>query len=106
MSVIDRVYSISRVEGDVLLHHEAFGWLRAEPGMTIPECLRVTIKTSANGSAEIINADGRRVSVPGQMHQPVDGFFAYDDVDNLRFIKVTARDMMSARYLQKLEPAA
>lgn len=106
MSVTDRVYSISRVEGDVLLHHDALGWLRAEPGMTVPECLRITIKTSANGSAEITNADGRRVNVPAQTHQLVDGFFSNDEIDTLRSIQVTARDMMSSRYRLKLEPAA
>ena len=105
MPNIKKVYSISKVEGDVLLHHGTFGWVRAEPGMTFPECLRVTIKTSANGSAEIINANGRRVSVPAKSLQLVDGFFTQDDIDTLRFIKVTARDMMAARTRLRLSPA-
>ena len=105
MAEIEKVYSISRVEGEVLLHHGSFGWVRAEPGMTFPECLRVTIKTSANGTAEIINANGKRVSVPAKSLQLVDGFFSQDDVDSLRFIKVTARDMMAARTRMRLAPA-
>lgn len=105
MAEIEKVYSISKVDGDVLLHHGSFGWVRAEPGMTFPECLRVTIKTAANGSAEIINSDGRRVSVPAKSLQLVDGFFTQEDIDTLRFIKVTARDMMAARSRTRLAPA-
>jgi len=101
----ERNYSITKIKGDVLLHHGAFGWVRAEEGTTFPEYLRVTIKTGSNGVAEIINAEGRRSLIPPGSLRLIDGFFSEDDMDTLRLIKVKARDMKAARIRMRLEPA-
>ena len=105
MSESEREYSISKIEGDVLLHNVAFGWVRAEEGMSFPECLRVTIKTGPNGRVEIINSRGIRFQIPPKSLRLIDGLFSEDDVDTLRFIRVSARDMKAARRSMKLAPA-
>jgi hypothetical protein len=105
MADVERNYSIARIEGDVLLHHVAFGWVRAQPGMSFPECIRVTVKTGLDGRAEIINSNGNRFQVPPKTLRVVDGLFSEDDIDTMRFVKVSARDMRAARTSMRLAPA-
>jgi hypothetical protein len=105
MTELDRNYSIVSIDGDVLLHHGAFGWVRAEAGMSFPECLRVTIKTGPEGRAEIINSNGNTFNVPPKTLRMIDGMFSEDDIDTLRFIKVSARDMRASRISVRLAPA-
>ena len=106
MSETDRNYSIVKVEGDVLIHHGTFGWVRAEEGMRLPECLSVTIKTGPTGAATITNSNGDRYNVPPRTFRLIDGSFAGCGIDPLRFIKVTARDMRAARVPMRLPPVA
>ena len=101
----ERNYSIAKIEGDVLLYHGAFGWVRAEAGMSFPECIQVTIKTGPEGRAEIINANGNVFNVPPKTLRLIDGMFSEDDIETLRFIKVSARDMRAARTSMRLAPA-
>jgi hypothetical protein len=105
MSGTERNYLISKVVGDVLLHHGAFGWVRAEEGLEFPECMRVTIKTAANSRVKIVNSRGITFEIPPKSLRLVDGLFSEDDVETLRFIKVSARDMKAARRSMKLAPA-
>jgi hypothetical protein len=100
-----KTYSIGRIEGDVLVHHGAFGWVRAREGMGFPETTRITIKTGKDATAEIVNTDGRRFEVPPRSLRLIDGRFTEDDIQKLRFIKVSARDMKAARSLERLAPA-
>ncbi len=100
-----RTYSIGKIDGDVLVHHGAFGWVRAREGMGFPETTRITIKTGKNGTAEIFNSDGKRFQVPPKSLRLIDGSFTKDDIDTLRFIKVSARDMKAARSWERLVPA-
>ncbi|MFL6466471.1 MAG: hypothetical protein ACJ72Z_00785 [Pyrinomonadaceae bacterium] len=106
MSDTEKNYSIDKVNGDVLLHHGSFGWVRAQEGMTFPECLRVTIKTGPNGVAEVINSEGSRYNVPPRTLRLIDGLFSEADMDTLRFIKVSARDMRAARVQTRLAPVS
>jgi hypothetical protein len=101
----ERNYSIAKIEGDVLLYHGAFGWVRAEAGMSFPECIQVTIKTGPEGRAEIINSNGNVFNVPPKTLRLIDGMFSEDDIDTLRFIKVSARDMRASRISVRLAPA-
>ena len=105
MTEAERNYSIAKIEGDVLLHHGAFGWVRAEAGMSFPACIQVTIKTGPDGRAEIINANGNIFNVPPKTLRLIDGMFSEDDIDTLRFIKVSARDMRASRISVRLAPA-
>lgn len=100
-----KTYTIERIEGDVLVHHGAFGWVRAREGMGFPESTRVTIKTGKNSTAEILNANGKNFQIPPGSLRLVDGHFTEDDIDTLRFIKVSARDMKAARSWERLAPA-
>lgn len=106
MSESLRNYSIDKVEGDVLIHHGTFGWVRAEEGMRLPECLSVTIKTGPTGAATITNSNGDSYSVPPRTFRLIDGSFSGCGIDPLRFIKVSARDMRAARVPMRLAPVA
>ena len=100
-----KTYSIGKIEGDVLVHHGSFGWVRAREGMGFPETTRITIKTGKDASVEIVNADGKRFQVPSRSLRLIDGGFTENDIDTLRFIKVSARDMKAARTWERLAPA-
>lgn len=93
MSAFNDDYVISNIEGDVLLHHRVFGWVRAEAGMTLPECISVKIKTGTNSTVEILNAYGRRLKIPPKRFECINRLFARHEIS---FRQVLPRDIMAA----------
>jgi hypothetical protein len=100
-----KTYSIEKIEGDVLIYHELFGWVRAREGMELAANARITIKTGKNGMAVIVNAEGHRLEVPPRSLRLVYGSFTEAEIETLRFVKVNARDMKAARTWERLAPA-
>ena len=107
MSVTERVYSIANVAGEVMLHDGRSGWVRAQAGMSFRAGFEITLKTGSTGRVEIVNASGEHINIPPRSMKVVSGDFSEDDIDTLRNIRLTARDMMSARISvpQTLSPA-
>jgi hypothetical protein len=107
MSVTERVYSIAKVAGEVMLHDGRSGWVRAQAGMSFRAGFEITLKTGSTGRVEIVNAGGEHINIPPRSMKVVSGDFSEDDIDTLRNIRLTARDMMSARISvpQTLSPA-
>ena len=101
MSRIETLMSITKVEGEVMLHDGNSGWVRAHPGMVFPKNSEVTIKTGSSGRAEIINTRGELVNLPGNCLKVICDDFSADDVDTLKQITLTARDMMAASIRQR-----
>lgn len=107
MSQIETLMSIVKVEGEVMIHDGASGWVKAHAGMVFPSHAKVTIKTGSSGRAEIINVRGELVNLPGNSMQVITAQFSAEDVDTQRQITLSARDMMAARSLRRhsLAPA-
>ena len=105
MDDTSKTYSIVKIEGDVLVYHGLFGWVRAREGMAFAENVQITIKTARNGSATVVNADGQQFQVPPRSLRLVHGGSTEDDIKTLRFVKVNAREMKAARTWERLAPA-
>jgi hypothetical protein len=97
MSVTERMYSIAKVTGEVMLHDGRSGWVRAREGMSFSAGFEITLKIGSTGRVEIVNASGEHINIPPKSMKVVSGNFSEDDIDTLRNIRLTARDMMSAR---------
>ena len=97
MSTAEKVFSIAKVDGEVMLHDGSSGWVRARAGMTFRAGYEITLKTGSTGHAEIINARGEHVNIAPKSLKVINGDFSEDDIETLRNIRLTAWDMMSAR---------
>ena len=100
-----KTYAIGKIKGEVLVHHPAFGWIRAREGMGFPDTTRITIKTARDAAVEIVNASGKTFQIPERSLKLIDGSFTEVDIDTLRFIKVNAREMKAARRWTRLARA-
>jgi len=107
MSPTEKVFSIVKIVGEVMLHDGRSGWVRAQEGMSFRAGVEITVKTGSTGSAEIVNTKGEHINIPERSMKVVSGNFSEDDIDTLRNIRLTARDMMAARISvpQSLSPA-
>ena len=105
MDTPDKTYSIEGIEGDVLVHHGLFGWIRAREGMEFADNVQITIKTGKNGTAHIVNAYGQQFQVPPRSLSLLHGGSTGDDIDTLRFIRVSAREVKAARKWTRLATA-
>lgn len=97
MSTVEKGFSIAKVVGEVMLHDGRSGWVEARDGMSFHAGFEVTLKTGSTGEAHIINARGEQISIPPRSLKVVSGSFSEDDIDTIRNIRMTARDMMAAR---------
>ena len=108
MTGIETLMSIVKVEGEVMLHDGRSGWVRAHSGMVFPAGAEITVKTGRSGRAEIINGRGELVVLPRDSMQTINASFSADDVDTLRQIAISARDIVAVRSMirQRVAPAA
>ena len=107
MSMIETLMSIVKVDGEVMLHDGRSGWVRAYAGMVFSAGAEITVKTGLSGRAEVISPRGERIVLPPHSMRTISGAFAADEVDTLRQIAISARDIVAVRSVvrQRVAPA-